>query len=156
MAGLSVFTPSPSRKVHLIELRFTSFDPLFKSPTSRLLFRKLGKALDDRISSITAAELKVQQLIAALERAHLEKRRKVVPDLNEVFVAFKRVREVKGEMEQGLRAPRAVTRRIKRSKYQYKPVQMMDIFRSVLRCLVLILTRITSVMMKTRKIECSG
>lgn len=70
----------------------------------------MGRALDDGIDQLAAAEVKTQQLTAALERAQPKKRKMVVADPNEELVRLKRIREVKGEMELAQVAPRAVTR----------------------------------------------
>lgn len=103
--------PRSSPEISQLQSRFTSFNLAFRNPTSRLLFRKMGKALDDRINQLAATELKVQKLTAALERAYPKKRRKVVADPNEKLVRLRHIREVKWEMEHGQRVPRAVTTR---------------------------------------------
>ena len=120
MSGIVITTPRSSREVYSVKSQLTSFNPAFKSPTCRLLFRKIGKALDDRISQLATAELKVQQLTAALERARPKKRRKVIADPNEEFVRLKRVREVKEDIREGRRAPRSVTRQ---NQQEEVPVQ---------------------------------
>ena len=91
MSGLVIATPKSSREVNFIQSRFSSFDPAFKNPTARLLFRKISKALNNKISQLAAFKLKVQQLTAALKKARPKKRRKVITDFNKEFIRLKRI-----------------------------------------------------------------
>ena len=74
-----------------------------------MLFRKLNKALNDRINQLTAAEFKAEQLIAALERVHLKKRKKVLPNPNKAFVQLQNVMEIKRRMKNAIPAPTPIT-----------------------------------------------
>ncbi|RYP57397.1 hypothetical protein DL771_011482 [Monosporascus sp. 5C6A] len=101
MAALGVKTPKSSRDLARIEKSLVEVDPTFGNPTARLLFRKLGKALDEKALKLSAAEVHNSQLTAALEKAKHKKRKKVQPEPNEDFVKMISVRKVKA----GLKAP---------------------------------------------------
>ena len=99
LAAMDVRTPKSPKDINRIRAILYRIDPAFENPTTRLLFRKVGKALDDSNSSLTAAENLNNQLTVALERAGSKKRKKVEPDPNQEFVKLKGVRLVKEEMQ---------------------------------------------------------
>lgn len=105
---MDVRTPKSSKDVNRIREILYRIDPAFENPTTRLLFRKVGKALDDSNSSLTATENLNNQPTAALERAGSKKRKKVEPDPNQEFVKFKDVRLVKEGMQGPVTGPNIV------------------------------------------------
>ncbi|RYP71326.1 hypothetical protein DL771_004903 [Monosporascus sp. 5C6A] len=84
-----------NRNLVQIEKSLVGINPTFGNLTARLLFRKLGKALDEKSLKLSAAEVHNSQLAAALEKAKPKKRRKVQPEPNEAFVKMISVRKVK-------------------------------------------------------------
>ena len=86
-------------------------DSAFGKLTARLLFRKIGRALDETSSKLTAAENHNSQLTSALERACPKKRKKVEADPNQEFIRLKDVRQVKARMEEHLTRRTIITRR---------------------------------------------
>ncbi|RYO82199.1 hypothetical protein DL763_008316 [Monosporascus cannonballus] len=101
MAALGVKTPKSSRELARLEKSLVEVNPTYGNPTVRLLFRKFAKALDDKTTKLTAAEVRNSQLTAAVEKAKHKVRRKVQPEPNEDFVKMISVRKVKV----GLKAP---------------------------------------------------
>ncbi|RYP02834.1 hypothetical protein DL765_010673 [Monosporascus sp. GIB2] len=99
MAGIGVPTPKSSRDLVILERELFSVESALKTPTARLLFRKLAKALDQRVLEISSAEYQVEVLQAQLEKARPSKRRNVVPDPNQAFVDIVAV----GKVQEGLR-----------------------------------------------------
>ncbi|RYP57346.1 hypothetical protein DL771_011489 [Monosporascus sp. 5C6A] len=111
MAGLGVKTPKLSRDVHIIEKSLVEIDPVFGSPTARLLFRKISRALDEKNLKLSAAEVHNSQLTAAIDKAKPRKRRKVQPEPNEEFVKMISVRKVKVGLKAPAKGRSAVTRK---------------------------------------------
>ena len=109
IAAVNVNTPKSSKDVDKLREILTRIDPAFKNPTTRLLFRKVGKALDDSNNKLTAAENHNNQLTSALEKATSKKRRKVEPDPNHEFVKLKDVRLVKAGLQGPAKEPNVVT-----------------------------------------------
>ena len=109
ITSVNVNTPKSSKDVDKLREILTRIDPAFKNPTTRLLFRKVGKALDDSNNKLTAAENHNNQLTSALEKATSKKRRKVEPDPNHVFVKLKDVRLVKAGLQGPAKEPNVVT-----------------------------------------------
>ncbi|RYP03077.1 hypothetical protein DL765_010610 [Monosporascus sp. GIB2] len=85
-------TPKSSRDLKVFEKALIKADPAFGKATARLLFRKVGKALDLCNSELTALENHNSQLASALEKARPKKLRKVEADPNQEFVRLKNVR----------------------------------------------------------------
>jgi hypothetical protein len=73
-------------------------DPIFNNSTIRLLFRKFGKAFDERIAETSAAKAWKVALQHALERAKPKKRKHVLPAPNEDFVRMADVMKVRRTM----------------------------------------------------------
>lgn len=109
IAVTEVRTPKSSKDVDRIREILANIDPAFGNPTTRLLFRKVGKALDNSNVQLTAAENHNNQLTAALEKAGSKKRKKVEPDPNQEFVRLKDVRLVKEGLQKGSTGPNVVT-----------------------------------------------
>lgn len=104
-------TPKCSRDIHIPQKNLTKLDSAFWKPTAWLLFRMIGRALDEIGSKLTAAESQNSQLIKTLEIMGQKKRRKVEGDPNQEFAKLKDVRQVKAGMEGPLTRRTAVTRR---------------------------------------------
>ena len=109
IAATDVRTPKSSKDVNKLQEILTSIDPSFRNPTARLLFKKMGKALDESNIKLTATENHNNQLTAALERTGSKKRRKVEPDPNQEFVQLKDVRLVKEGLQGSSTGPNVVT-----------------------------------------------
>lgn len=109
IASVNVNTPKSSKDIDKLREILTRIDPAFKNPTTRLLFRKVGKALDDSNNKLTAAENHNNQLTSALEKVTSKKRRKVEPDPNFEFVKLKDVRLVKAGLQGPAKEPNVVT-----------------------------------------------
>ncbi|RYP64451.1 hypothetical protein DL771_008739 [Monosporascus sp. 5C6A] len=90
-----------NRDLARIKKNLVDVNPTFGNPTTRLLFRKFAKALDEKTNRLSAAEVHNSQLAAALEKAKPKKRKKVQPEPNEAFVTMISVKKVKV----GLKAP---------------------------------------------------
>lgn len=110
IASITVNTPKSSKDVNKLREILTKVEPTFGNPTTRLLFRKVGKALDDSNNKLTAVENHNNQLISALEKAGSKKRRKVEPDPNHEFVKLKDVRLVKAGLQGPAKGLNVVTR----------------------------------------------
>ncbi|RYO76737.1 hypothetical protein DL764_010281 [Monosporascus ibericus] len=95
-------TPKSSKDLKILEKALIKVDPAFGKATGRLLFRKVGKALDISNSELTALENHNNQLTSALEKAHPKKLKKVETDPNQEFVRLKNVREVKAGLKSNL------------------------------------------------------
>ena len=112
MAAFPAKTPASSRELNELQKKWAKADAFFAKPTTRLLFRKLGKALDLSNFEITATYQQVSQLTQALENAKPQKRKKVLPAPNEDFVRLKGIREVKG----GVQTPKLRTNVVTRAR----------------------------------------
>lgn len=110
MAGLSLKTPKSSMEVNDFQRQLVKIDPIFGNATARLLFRKLGKSLNEATFQYTTSEQQNEQLLAALEKAKPKKKKKVVPDPNSKFVRLKDVRKVQEGMKGLTPKPTRVTR----------------------------------------------
>ncbi|RYP58830.1 hypothetical protein DL771_011106 [Monosporascus sp. 5C6A] len=84
-----------NRDVKVVEKALVEIDPVFGRPTARLLFRKIGKALDEKNNKLSATEVQNSQLTAAIDKAKPKKRKTVQPEPNEDFVRMISVRKVK-------------------------------------------------------------
>ena len=88
-------------------------DSAFGKPTARLLFRKIGRALDETSSKLTAAENHNSQLMLTLKRACPKKRTKMETNPNQEFIRLKDMRQVKARMEEHLTRRTIIIRRDK-------------------------------------------
>lgn len=109
IVAIDVRTPESSKDINRLKEILISIDPTFENPTAHLLFKKMGKALDDWDIKLTATENHKNQLMAALEKAGPKKRRKVEPDPNQEFVTLKDVRIVKEGLQEPPTGPDVVT-----------------------------------------------
>ncbi|RYP03578.1 hypothetical protein DL765_010455 [Monosporascus sp. GIB2] len=108
-ASMGLNTPKSSRDIRILKKALIKVDPAFGKATARLLFRKVGKALDASNSELTALENHNSQLTSALEKARPRKLRKVETDPNQEFVRLKNVRQVKAGLKGNAQGPSAVT-----------------------------------------------
>ena len=104
-------TPKSSRDIVDLQRAFAKMDPTFGKPTARLMFRKLGKALDISTVKLTAVELENCQLTEGIKKSKEKKKKKVVPAPNEEFVRLRDVAKVKESISAKPKARRAVTRK---------------------------------------------
>ncbi|RYP58006.1 hypothetical protein DL769_009155 [Monosporascus sp. CRB-8-3] len=100
-----------NRDLARIEKSLVEVDLTFGNPTTRLLFRKFAKALNEKTSKLSAAEVHNSQLTAALEKAKPKTCRKVQPEPNEEFVRMISVRKVKVEVGAVAKGRSTATRR---------------------------------------------
>ncbi|KPA39283.1 transposase [Fusarium langsethiae] len=98
MSAVDVQTPKSSRDLVKLQRSLMAVDPAFGQSAARLLFRKVGKALDDNIVKLTAAEVQTDHLTNALEKARPQKRRRVIPDPNKDFVELHEVQTEKARL----------------------------------------------------------
>ncbi|KAK2931908.1 hypothetical protein FoTM2_009426 [Fusarium oxysporum f. sp. vasinfectum] len=98
MSAVDVQTPKSSRDLVKLKRSLMAVDPAFGQSAARLLFRKVGKALDDNIVKLTAAEVQTDHLTNALEKARPQKRRRVIPDPNKDFVELHEVQTEKARL----------------------------------------------------------
>ncbi|RYP75175.1 hypothetical protein DL769_003867 [Monosporascus sp. CRB-8-3] len=108
IASIGLDTPKSSKDLKALEKALIKVDPAFGKPTGRLLFRKVGKALDLSNSELTALENLNNQLSSALEKARPKKTKKVEADPNQEFVRLKNVRQVKAELKGNTQGPSSV------------------------------------------------
>ncbi|KAH8655516.1 hypothetical protein BX600DRAFT_440035 [Xylariales sp. PMI_506] len=95
---LVIVTPESSQDLFILERRLRKADPRFATSTARILFRKIGKALDNKVlqNSSMAAEndiLKLQN-----KKRLNSKRKKVIPAPNEDFARIIDIRKVKEDL----------------------------------------------------------
>jgi hypothetical protein len=93
-----VKTPKTSRDFIIAIKELRGIDPTFNNPTIRLLFRKFGKAFDEKIAETSAAKARKVALQHALEKAKPKKRKSVLPAPNEDFVRMADVMKVRRTM----------------------------------------------------------
>lgn len=108
-ASIALNTPKSSKDLKNFQKAFIKLDPAFGNFTTRLLFRKVGKALDDSNNQITSYENHNNQLIKALNKSTSKKRKKVEVDPNAEFVRLKDVRQVKAGLKDAASTPAVVT-----------------------------------------------
>lgn len=123
-------TPKSSRDIVDLQRAFAKMDPTFGKPTARLMFRKLGKALDISTVKLTAVELENCQLTEAIKKSK-EKKKKVVPAPNEEFVQLRDVAKVKESISAKPKARRAVTRKSRPNRRTRKKVTIIQMSLSV-------------------------
>ncbi|RYO92532.1 hypothetical protein DL764_008115 [Monosporascus ibericus] len=109
IASIGLNTPKSSKDLKILEKALIKVDPAFGKATGRLLFRKVGKALDISSSELTALENHNNQLTSALEKARPKKLKKVETNPNQEFVRLKNVREVKAGLKSNLQEPSSIT-----------------------------------------------
>ena len=71
-------------------------------PAVRLLFRKIGKSLDDQNSRIAASENIVRGLEARIETLQPKKKRKIEPGPNERFIKIDEIIKAKAAIQAAL------------------------------------------------------
>lgn len=95
MAGIYLSTPKSSRDLVLIEQALGGMNNLYRNPTVRLLFRKLGKALDLQTAQLTEERSRTAALTEALKKTKPKKRKAVHEDPQSTFVRIMDVKKVK-------------------------------------------------------------
>jgi 4-hydroxybenzoate polyprenyltransferase len=70
----------------------------YKTPESRILFRKIGKSLYNKNTTIALQDIKIQRLLAEIEGLQKKKKAQVVnPDPNDRFVDIEHIKRAKEE-----------------------------------------------------------
>ncbi|KAM5344602.1 hypothetical protein ACJ41O_013137 [Fusarium nematophilum] len=95
--------------------------------TARLLFRKVGKALDKHVAKIAEQEQEIQLLKAQVDHFRPKKRKKVKPSNNERFVNIKALRNTR---EQVRKLGRQITDDINTQKIRFE--DLCDEFQLIL------------------------
>jgi hypothetical protein len=96
---ITISTPRSSRDLNIIERNLRGVDPALFTPTIRLLFRKVGKALDDQIVQLSNTQALNQSLQHIVDKSNSKKRKAVHPAPNEDFVRLADVRRVRRTIE---------------------------------------------------------
>jgi hypothetical protein len=87
-----ISTPRKARELRAL------FRPTGKpTPTERILFRKVEKAFDQKDFRLATLQRRVDELEATVERLKPSKRRRVVPDPNQVFADIENIRQAQEE-----------------------------------------------------------
>ena len=92
-------TPKTARQLKILVENLGGGDDNWQSPTSRLLFRKVAKGLDESTAKLQELEHRNEQLLAALVKQRPQKRRDVIPKPQRSFVSLADVLEVKVSIE---------------------------------------------------------
>ncbi|KAM5368773.1 hypothetical protein ACJZ2D_009327 [Fusarium nematophilum] len=95
--------------------------------TARLLFRKVGKALDKHVAKIAEQEQEIQLLKAQVDHFRPKKRKKVKPSNNERFINIKALRNTR---EQVRKLGRQMTDDINTQKIRFE--DLCDEFQLIL------------------------
>jgi hypothetical protein len=95
---LLIKTPKSSRDLLKLEQQLCGVDKLFATFTIRLLFRKVGKALDIRNAELAESRSQCATLIESLKRARSKKRKAIEMEVQDGFVQLMDVRRVKVAM----------------------------------------------------------
>ena len=103
-------TPASSRDLIRLRGQLAIDDPSFNQPTHRLLFQKLGKALDSQSFTITAKDQELDRAYKAFVKAKPQKRRRVILAPNEDFVRMMDMLSVKETLDQPPKPTPRVTR----------------------------------------------
>lgn len=99
MAPTHLKTPSSSQNLNILTNELAKVNPTFEKPAARLLFKKLGKALDNVTVKLATTEARADYLEKALVNAKPQKRRKVLPDPNSTFVNIKAIMKEKERLK---------------------------------------------------------